>query len=423
MSARRLCILQGIRTPLGKMDGALRGLGADDLGTLALRELILRTGIDTTLLDAVVCGNVGQGPSAPNIARVIALRAGVSSDVEAMTVHRNCASGFEAVTQCAQRLQAGRGRLFAAVATESMTSYPLLFRPRAVAWFKQLQRSRSAWAKLRTLLGFRPSMMAPEVALLQGLTDPVIGLGMGDTAELLAREWDVSREAQDAFAASSHLKALGARERLREETFDVAHAKGVLRDDEGVRDDSTPERLARLRTVFDRRHGSVTAGNSSQLTDGAVALLVGDEACARELDLEPLGFLDEWAYAGCDPRRMGLGPLHAVHRLFPDRPMPDFDLVEINEAFAAQVLACVKAFPDARYAADVLGRDAPLGEIPTERLNVNGGAIALGHPVGMTGARLVLTALKELPRRGGSEALVTLCVGGGQGGALRLRTF
>ena len=168
MSAPRLCILAGIRTPLGKMDGALRKLGADDLGALALRELTLRTGLDTSRLDAVVCGNVGQGPSAPNIARVIALRAGVSDDVEAMTVHRNCASGFEAVTQCAQRLRAGRGRMFVAVATESMTSYPLLFRPRAVAWFKRLQRSRSAWKRFTTLLGFRPSMMAPDVALLRG---------------------------------------------------------------------------------------------------------------------------------------------------------------------------------------------------------------------------------------------------------------
>jgi len=402
------------------MDGALRRLGADDLGTLALRELLLRTDVDPSRLDTVVCGNVGQGPDAPNIGRVIALRAGVPESVEAMTVHRNCASGFEAITQCALRLRAGRGDLFAAVATESMSNYPLLFRPRAVAWFKRLQRARSVWARMRTLVGFRPSMISPEAALIRGLTDPVVGMGMGDTAELLAREWAISRSAQDGFAAESHRKALAGRDKLREETFDVVHQGGVLRDDEGVRDDSTPERLARLRTVFDRRHGSVTAGNSSQITDGAVALLVGDERWAETMGLTPLGFLDEWAYAGCDPRRMGLGPVHAMSRLHPDAPLPDYDLIEINEAFAAQVLACLRAAEDGDYARDVLSRDDPLGTIPTERLNVNGGAIAMGHPVGMTGARLVLTSLLELRRRHGSRALATLCIGGGQGGALSL---
>ena len=208
---------------------------------------------------------------------------------------------------------------------------------------------------------------------------------------------------------------------LAEETFDIAHGRGLLRDDEGVRDDSTPERLARLRTVFDRQFGSVTAGNSSQITDGAVALLVGREDAFPAITDPPLGRIDDFAYAGCDPRRMGLGPVHALHRLFPDGPLPAFDVVEINEAFAAQVLACQKALADPTFTTDVLGRSAPLGAFPESTLNPNGGSIALGHPGGATGARLVLTALHELRRRNGSRALATLCIGGGQGAALSLR--
>lgn len=417
----RLFVHAGIRTPFGRLDGSLRDLSADDLGAAAVREVVLRTGIDPGTLDGVICGNVGQGAHAPNVARVIALRAGIPRSVEAMTVHRNCASGFEAVTTAAQRLEAGRGSRFLVVATESMSQYPLLFRARGKAWFSRLARSRSVWDKLRTIAQWRPSMFAPEIALLRGLEDPVVDLGMGDTAEILAREWDITREEQDAFAARSHERALAAREHLRGETFDIAHANGVLRDDEGVRTDSTIERLARLRTAFDREFGSVTAGNSSQITDGAVALIVGGEDAFPEHAGDPLGYVDDYAYAGCDPERMGLGPVHALHALYPKSALPEFDVVEINEAFAAQVLACQKALKYPGYARDVLGRPAPLGSFPEESLNPNGGAIALGHPVGATGARLVLTALRELTRRGGARALATLCVGGGQGAAVTLR--
>ncbi|MAG58137.1 MAG: acetyl-CoA C-acyltransferase [Planctomycetes bacterium] len=416
-----LHVLAGIRTPLGKAGESLANHQAEDLGTLAAREVILRAGVDPELIDGVVCGNVGQNANAPNVARVIALRAGVPESAPAWTVHRNCASGFEAVTQAATQLAAGRGRLYLVVATESMSNYPLIFRSRARDWFLRLSRSRSVWKKLKTFLAFRPAMMAPEIALMKGLTDPVVGLGMGETAELLARDWHLSREAQDAFAARSHEKALAGREQLRDETFDVVHDRGVLRDDEGVRTDSTPERLARLRTVFQKKHGTVTAGNASQITDGAVALLVGDEDMVREIGTDPLGRLESYAYAGCDPARMGLGPVHAAHRLFPNAPVPECDVYEINEAFAAQVLACCHAGRDTRWCHDVLGRTTPLFDIPEDRLNVNGGAIALGHAVGMTGARLVLTALHELRRRHGTRALVSLCIGGGQGGALMLR--
>lgn len=419
MNKQRLALFAGIRTPFGKAGSALASYHAEDLGALVSREILLRTGLDPKRLDAVIVGNVGQQARAANIARIIALRAGVPERTPAYTVHRNCASGLEAVTQAALLKTAGRGKLFLTVGTESMSNYPLTFGPRARSFFQSLSKARKPMQKLGTMLKLRPSMFQPEVALLEGLTDPIVGLGMGETAELLAREWNLTREMQDAYAASSHSKALAARARLREETCDVVFDAGVLRDDEGVRSDSTPEKLAKLRAVFARAHGTVTAGNASQISDGAVALLVGEASLSKDLGLVPLAYLDDFAYAGCDPSRMGLGPVYAMHALFPEttNPFESIDLVEINEAFAAQVLACLAAVKDASFCRHRLGRDVPLGAIPEERLNVNGGSIALGHPVGASGARLLLTTALELARRGKNRGLVSLCVGGGQGAA------
>ncbi len=418
-----LAIFSGIRTPFGKAGGALAELFAEDLGALAAREVLLRTGVDRNALDGVIVGNVGQSARAANVARVIALRAGVPERTPAWTVHRNCASGIEALTQAADQVALGRGGLYLALGVESMSNYPLEFNARGKAWFTRLSRARTLGQRLAAFSGMRPSMFAPKVALLEGLTDPVAGISMGVTAEILAREWNVSRADQDAFAAGSHSRALAARENLRSETFDVVTKAGVLRDDEGVRTDSTPERLAKLSTVFEKVQGTVTAGNSSQVTDGAVALLVGSEARGRELGLSPLGWLDGYAYAGLDPARMGLGPLFAIDRMFAGKPVPwnEIDLVEINEAFAAQVLACVRAAADPAFARDKLGRTSSIGPIPEDRLNVNGGAIAIGHPVGASGARIALTLLHELRRRKKTRGLGSLCVGGGQGAAILMR--
>jgi acetyl-CoA C-acetyltransferase/acetyl-CoA acyltransferase len=260
----------------------------------------------------------------------------------------------------------------------------------------------------------RPRDFRPTAALKLGLSDPVSGLNMGETAEVLARELGIGRDEQDAFALRSHLRAAAAADKLAEEivpAYDTSRGVAVLRDN-GVRPQQTIEALAKLRPVFEPETGTVTAGNSSQITDGAVALLVGTESVARELNVEPLGVLEGFAYAGCDPERMGLGPVFAIERLFErlHRTVDEADLVEINEAFAAQVLAVLRKL-----------KTMGIGEISDEKLNVNGGAIALGHPVGASGARLVLTALKELRRRDGHDALVSLCVGGGQGAALWLK--
>jgi acetyl-CoA acetyltransferase family protein len=321
-------------------------------------------------------------------------------------VHRNCASGFEAITTASERLAAGHGTIFVVGGTESMSHVPLLFQEAAARKFTALAKSKSTAQKLAALSSFRVADFEPRAGLKLGLTDPVCGLNMGETAELLAREDGITREQQDAFALQSHQRALAAEPKLSEEICPVyVDGKPVLHDN-GSRSDQSMAVLGNLRPMFEK-YGTVTAGNSSQITDGAVALLVMAESRAKELGFRPLGAVTAYAYAGCDPARMGLGPVAAIERLAKYSPLTlaDADLVEINEAFAAQVLA-------------VLARLRPA--IPPEKLNVNGGAIALGHPVGATGARLILTSLKELARRQAKRALVTLCVGGGQGGAIWL---
>ena len=402
----RMVIVDGVRTPFCKMGTELSTFSADDLGRIAVNALLTRTGLDPALIDEVIFGCVAQPMDAANIARVIALRAGIPESVPAATVHRNCASGFEAFTTAYERMAAGRGSVYVVGGTESMTHVPLLFQEATARKFTDLARSKSTAQKVAALTAFRVSDFEPRAGLKLGLTDPVCGLNMGETAELLAREDGITRERQDAFALQSHQRALAAEARLAEEMCAVyVNGKPLLRDN-GPRKDQSMEVLGGLRPVFEK-YGTVTAGNSSQITDGAVALLLMTESRAKGLGYQPLGALTTYAYAGCDPARMGLGPVAAIERLtkFTSLTLADADLVEINEAFAAQVLA-------------VLSRLKP--EIPPDKLNVNGGAIALGHPVGATGARLILTSLKELARRNAKRALLSLCVGGGQGGAIWL---
>jgi acetyl-CoA acetyltransferase family protein len=250
---------------------------------------------------------------------------------------------------------------------------------------------------------------------------------MGQTAENVSRDFNVTREEQDAFAMKSHQKAVAAREKLKQEITPVYLLKSkigqtFMDQDNGPRENQTMEALTKLKPVFEQQTGTVTAGNSSQITDGAAALLLMTERALKESGLTPLGRLEGYAYAGLDPSRMGLGPVYAIHRAEGKTGLglKNADIIEINEAFAAQVIACQRAAKSESYCREHLQRETVLGEIPDDILNVNGGAIALGHPVGVTGSRLVLTALKELHRRSANRALVSLCVGGGQGGALWL---
>ena len=425
MSNERLVIVDGVRTPFSKMGTDLAAMGPEELGRIAVNALLTRTGINPALIDEVIFGCVGQPADAANVARVIALRAGIPQEVPAITVHRNCASGCEAITQAYEKMVAGRGSIFLVGGTESMSQIPLLYTHQAAAKFGKLARAKTFGQRLRAMAAFRPADFKPRIGLQLGLTDPVCGLNMGDTAEILAREHGITRDVQDAFAQESHARALAARDKIAEEicpVFPTGKGGKPIVADNGPRTDQTPAVLAKLRPVFDRRTGTVTAGNSSQITDGAVALLVMSESKAAELGFTPLGALSGYAYAGCDPARMGLGPVYAIAKA-EDKlglAVDQADIVEINEAFAAQVLAVLKCLRSEQFARETLKRDRHLGKLPKERLNVNGGSIALGHPVGATGARLVLTALKELKRRDARRALVSLCVGGGQGAALWL---
>jgi acetyl-CoA acetyltransferase family protein len=417
-------ILAGVRTPFAKAGSVFKRVPSYELGRIAAAEVIARADLDPERIDEVVFGHCAMPAEAANSSRVVALRAGVPERVPAVTVHRNCASGMESVANACHRIGSGDAKLVLAGGMESMSQIPLQFPFSYSDFLDGLMRAKSPVARFAAMTRFRPSMLAPRVALAEGLTDLVCGLNMGQTAEVLAREFRITRERQDEYALQSHQRALAARERLREEIVPVYPGPDFapVRDDVGPREGQTIEALAKLKPFFDRRNGSVTVGNSCQVTDGAVALLVGDEETANGWGTPPLGRIRGFAFAGLDPGRMGLGPVLAMAKALARAQvsLTEIEVFEINEAFAAQVLACLEAARSEKFARAELGLDRPLGEIPMERLNVNGGAIALGHPVGSSGGRLLLTTLHEMRRRGARLGLASLCVGGGQGAAFVL---
>ncbi len=422
-----IAVVAGARTPFAKAFGVLKDIPTDQLGSVALRGAIAQAGLTPSDIDEVVIGNVGGQPDASNVARVIALRAGVPTDRIAHTVNRNCASGMEAIVSAWHILCEGRAGVVAAGGAESMSNLPLLWSRQARDWFQQWSQAKLG-GKLRLLLQLRPSMFKPIPAVLLGLTDPICGLNMGQTAEVLAKEFGIRREEQDQFALQSHLRAAAAWQAgfFAEEVVPIpAELTGgqAVTQDVGFRPHQTLEALAKLPPIFDRGpEGTVTAGNSCPITDGAVAVVLMRADDPRAVS--PLGYIRGYAIAGCEPRRMGLGPVYAIHRLLQTSGLrlEDFDLIEINEAFAAQVLACMRAMASAEFARKELHAAAPVGELDFARLNVHGGAIALGHPVGATGTRLVLTLLRALRQRGLRRGLAALCVGGGQGFAMWVET-
>src|SRR5947209_358060 len=361
-----VAIVEGVRTPFARILGPLTRVHAAELGHVAVEGLLERAAVSPEAIDQVVFGNVALPADAANIARVIALRAGIPQDRLAHTVQRNCASGMEAITTGAQLIQLQEARMIVAGGTESMSQIPLLYNEEATALFQQLGRAKGAWQRLATLLKFRPRHFRPVLAVRLGLTDPVCGLNMGETAEVLAEEFAIDRQAQDEFALASHRRAVSAQERcvLSEEIVPVpAEVAGQeIKEDVGPRRQQSLEALAKLKPLF-KSPGTVTAGNSCQLTDGAAAVLLMPGEAARAEGRQPLGYLRAYAYAGCDPRRMGLGPVYATHKLLERTGLglQDIDLVELNEAFAAQVLANEQAFASDRFAREHLGRDQALG--------------------------------------------------------------
>jgi len=421
-----LAVIAGVRTPFAKAFTALADRSAVELGRIAVEESIKAASLDPENIDELVMGNVSGPPDAANIGRVVALKAGLPIDRPAHTVNRNCASGMESIFGAWQIVREGRGDVVVAGGTESMSNVPLLWDTRMRDWMLGLRKAKGL-GKLMHLAKLRPSYFKPIAGLELGLTDPVCGLNMGQTAEVLAKEFGIGREEQDRFALQSHQRAVAAWERcfLGGETVPVPTGpNSKVEKDVGPRANQTMEALAKLKPIFDLDDGTVTAGNSCPITDGAAALVLADAERASLLEVEPLGYIRGYAVAGCDPRRMGLGPVFAIHKLLKQSGMSlkDFELFEINEAFAVQVLSCLKALGSDEFAQRELDQSHKIGDLDPEKLNVNGGAIALGHPVGTSGTRIVLTLLRAMKERGLRRGIASLCVGGGQGAAVWLET-
>ncbi|PLC55772.1 acetyl-CoA C-acyltransferase [Pollutimonas nitritireducens] len=418
-------IVDGARSPFLKARNAPGPFAASDLAVQTGRELLLRQPFNPTDLDEVIIGCAAPSPDETNIGRVISLRMGCGYKVPAWTVMRNCASGMQALDSGVMAIQTGRSKLVLAGGVDALSRAPILFTDEMVQWLAAWGKSRSLSAKLATLTTLRPGYLAPVIGLLKGLTDPVVGLSMGQTAENIAHRFGLSRQQMDAYAAESHMRALAAqRAGAFHEIVPLVDQKGQLyAEDDGIREDSTPAKLANLKPVFDKPWGNITAGNSSQVTDGAALLLLASQDAVDRYQLEPLGCISDAQWASLDPATMGLGPVHASTPILERHQLGlnDLDLWEMNEAFAAQVLGCVAAWNDESWCQENLGRNA-LGLLDLGRLNVDGGAIALGHPVGASGARIVLHLLNALRARNLKRGIATICIGGGQGGAMLIET-
>lgn len=426
MAAKRVFLIDGARTPFLKARGEPGAFSASDLAVAAGRPLLARMPFSPEEVDEVVVGCVIPAPDEANIARIIALRLGCGRHVPAQTVQRNCASGLQAIATAAERIALGEAHLMIAGGTEAMSRAPIQWNVAMASWLGSVMRAKGVGARVKAIARFRPSHLQPVYTLLLGLTDPLVKLSMGQTAEVLAHRFAISREQQDAYALRSHQRLAAAFDagRLSDEVETLYEPSGKFyTEDTGLRRDTDLEQLANLKPAFDRKYGSVTSGNSSQVTDGAAMLVLASEEAVDRYRLPVLAELLGHAWAGVDPSQMGLGPVHAVARLLAARQLTMGDLaqMELNEAFAAQVLACQAAWDSADYAKTELGLDRPLGAMDPERLNPEGGAVACGHPVGASGARIVLHLAKSLRRKGGGLGVGALCIGGGQGGAMLLR--
>jgi acetyl-CoA acyltransferase len=422
---RRAAIIAGVRTPFVKAGTDFKDLSAVDLGALVVNELVVRSGIPPAEFDSVVFGQVIPSPTVTLVGREMVLRTQLPRSVQAHTVARACATSIQTTTDAADQIRLGHSDLAISGGAESVSDAPI-FASRSLAQILvDVSRAKSLPDRLKILGRLRPRDLAPVPPALK---EPTTGLTMGESAEVMAQKNRISRAAQDELAMRSHARAAAAWDagKLDGEVMHVAvppRYEVVSARDNIVRKDTTLEALSQLRPVFDRRYGTITAGNASPLTDGAAALVVASEEKAKALGLSPLGFVRSYAYAALDPRDQLLqGPAYAAPVAL-DRAgltLRDMDLVDMHEAFAAQVLSNLQAFASPGFAREKLGRPEPLGEVDPARLNVNGGSIALGHPFAATGARMIVQTLRELGRRGGQFALLTVCAAGGLGAALVL---
>lgn len=422
LSGNSVYVVDGARSPFLKARGKPGPFVAADIATQTARSLVLRQPFSPDQFDEVIAGCVMPGPDEANIARVIALRLGCGEAVPAFTVQRNCASGMQALDNAARNIASGRANLVLAGGIEAMSHAPVLLGSAMVAWLGAWSAAKTLGARVKTLGQLRPAHFAPIIGLLRGLTDPVVGLNMGQTAEVLAHRFGISREDMDAFAMESHQRLAKAQdENLLTEIVPLYDTRGnVYLHDDGLRRDSSMESLAKLKPIFDRPFGKVTAGNSSQVTDGAAWLILASEAAVKEYRLPVLGRIVDSQWAGLDPAQMGLGPVHAMAPIMQRHGLDthDIDFWEINEAFATQVMACMQAWQDDTYCTQELGLDKAFSPIDHARLNIDGGGVSLGHPVGASGARIVLHLLHVLRHNQAKRGLASLCIGGGQGGAM-----
>ena len=424
-------IIDGARTPFLKSRNRPGPFAASDLATAAGKALLVRQPFEPTELDEVILGCAAPSVDEVNIGRVAALRMGCGQKVPGWTVMRNCASGMQALDSGVANMVSGRSNLVLAGGVDALSRVPLLYSDAMVLWFSNFMAARTSLQKAMMFLKLKPTqLLAPVIGLMKGLTDPYVGLLMGQTAENLAYRFGISRSQMDEYAARSHARVIRAQESgffsdahdgLAAEVAPIYDDRGTLyKDDDGVRKDSTVENLAKLKPFFDRKYGNVTAGNSSQITDGAAWLVLATKEAVKRHDLRPVGRIVDSQWAGLDPAQMGLGPVHASTPILKRHGLKlnELDAWEINEAFAAQVLGCLDAWKDDKYCREELGLEGAMGEIDPERLNVDGGAIALGHPVGASGARIVLHLLHTLKRGKGSRGMASICIGGGLGGAM-----
>jgi acetyl-CoA acyltransferase len=417
---RRVAVVEGCRTPFAKSNTVFRDLSAIELGKVAVRELINRANLEVDEIDQFVYGTVVQSVQEPNIAREVLLGSGIPPRVPAFTVGRACASSNQAITSAADHIALGMSDVAIAGGAESLTDIPILFSDQMRDALVSASKAKSLGARLGAFGRIRPRDLTP---VTPAIAEPTTGLTMGESAERMAQENGISREAQDRWALRSHQLAWQATEdgRLTREIAPVYQNGEAVTRDNGIRGDTSLEKLAQLRPAFDRKYGTVTAGNASPLTDGASAVLLMSEEKARALGYEPLGYIRSYAYAALDPGDQLLqGPVLATPVALERAglSMRDIDLLDMHEAFAAQVLSNLQWFHSGRIAQERLGLDEAIGTPDEERINVMGGSIAIGHPFGATGGRITVTLLNELRRRGEQFGLITVCAAGAMGFAM-----
>ncbi|HEX8964202.1 MAG TPA: acetyl-CoA C-acetyltransferase [Rhodocyclaceae bacterium] len=424
MAGQPIYVVDGARTPFLKSRNVPGPFSASDLAVAAGRTLLARQPFAASDLDEVILGSASPSVDEVNIGRVAALRLGCGHQVPGWTVMRNCASGMQAVDSAIANIQAGRSQLVLAGGSDALSRAPLLHSDKMVLWFSRMAQAKTPGQRLALFARLRPGMLLkPVIGIVKGLTDPVVNLLMGQTAENLAWRFDISREEMDAFSVESHRRVAAAQDagHFKDEIVPLVGQDGTVHAaDDGVRRDASMAGLAKLKPFFDRKYGRVTPGNSSQITDGATWLLLASEEAVARWNLKPIGKIVDSQWAGLDPAQMGLGPVHSVTPILQRHGMKldDVDAWEINEAFAAQVLGCIRAWQDDAYCREQFGLPGAFGTLDTAKLNLDGGAVAQGHPVGASGARIVLHLLHVLRREGKKRGIASICIGGGQGGAM-----